>query len=51
VSQVGTLLSAGAGQIAFLANPKYRTQLQTTQAAAVIVPPQFAAETVTAAHR
>jgi UDP-3-O-[3-hydroxymyristoyl] glucosamine N-acyltransferase len=24
VKQVGTLASAGAGQIAFLANPKYR---------------------------
>lgn len=44
VSQVGTLLSAGAGQIAFLANPKYRAQLQRTKAAAVIVPPQFSAE-------
>jgi len=44
VSQVGTLASAGAGQIAFLANPKYRQQLQTTQASAVIVPPQFAAD-------
>jgi UDP-3-O-[3-hydroxymyristoyl] glucosamine N-acyltransferase len=45
VRQVGTLLSAGEGQIAFLANPKYRSQLQTTLAAAVILPPQFAAET------
>lgn len=45
VSQVGTLASAGPGQIAFLANPKYRQQLQTTRAAAVIVPPQFAADT------
>ena len=44
VSQVGTLASAGAGQITFLANPKYRQQLQTTQASAVIVPPQFAAD-------
>lgn len=44
VSQVGTLASAGAGQIAFLANPRYRQQLQTTQASAVIVPPQFAAD-------
>lgn len=44
VSQVGTLASAGAGQIAFLANPKYRQQLQTTQASAVIVPPQFAGD-------
>ncbi|SBT05257.1 UDP-3-O-(3-hydroxymyristoyl)-glucosamine N-acyltransferase [Candidatus Accumulibacter aalborgensis] len=45
VTQVGSLLSAGKGQIAFLANPKYRSQLQTTLATAVIVPPQFAAET------
>lgn len=45
VSQVGTLASAGEGQIAFLANPKYRQQLATTAASAVIVPPQFAAET------
>ncbi len=45
VSQVGSLLSAGAGQIAFLANPKYRDQLHRTQASAVIVPPPFATET------
>ncbi len=45
VSQVGTLAAARAGQIAFLANPKYRQQLQTTDATAVIVPPQFAADT------
>ncbi|HRL75670.1 MAG TPA: UDP-3-O-(3-hydroxymyristoyl)glucosamine N-acyltransferase [Candidatus Accumulibacter phosphatis] len=45
VSQVGTLQSARAGEIAFLANPKYRSQLQTTLASAVIVPPQSAAAT------
>jgi len=45
VSQVATLSAAAAGQIAFLANPKYRQQLQTTRAAAVIVPPQYSAET------
>ncbi|MFZ2853112.1 MAG: UDP-3-O-(3-hydroxymyristoyl)glucosamine N-acyltransferase [Rhodocyclaceae bacterium] len=45
ISQVGSLASAGAGQIAFLVNPKYQQQLQATQAAAVIVPPQFAADT------
>ena len=44
VSQVGSLVSAGAGQIAFLANPKYRALLQRTKAAAVIVPPQFSAD-------
>ncbi len=45
VSQVATLASAGAGQIAFLANPKYRQQLQATRASAVIVPPKFADDT------
>ena len=45
VSQVGTLASAGAGQITFLANPKYRQQLLATKANAVIVPPQFSADT------
>ena len=44
VAQVGTLASAGEGEIAFLANPKYRKQLATTKASAVIVPPQFAGE-------
>lgn len=45
VSQVGALTSAGAGEIAFLSNPKYRRELQRTRAAAVIVPPQFADDT------
>lgn len=45
VSQVGSLVSAGPGQIAFLVNPKYRQRLQTTLAAAVILPPQFANDT------
>ncbi|WP_300454054.1 UDP-3-O-(3-hydroxymyristoyl)glucosamine N-acyltransferase [Accumulibacter sp.] len=45
VSQVATLLSAGDGQIAFLANPKYRAQLYETRASAVIVTPPFADET------
>ncbi|WP_313953980.1 UDP-3-O-(3-hydroxymyristoyl)glucosamine N-acyltransferase [Accumulibacter sp.] len=45
VSQVGSLLSAGEGCIAFLVSPKYRQQLKKTQAAAVIVPPQFSSET------
>lgn len=45
VSQVGSLTSAGAGQIAFLASSKYRQQLQATRAAAVILPPQFAGDT------
>jgi UDP-3-O-[3-hydroxymyristoyl] glucosamine N-acyltransferase len=42
IRQVATLASAGEGDIAFLANPKYRGQLQTTQASAVIVAPDAA---------
>ncbi|MDR1934962.1 MAG: UDP-3-O-(3-hydroxymyristoyl)glucosamine N-acyltransferase [Candidatus Accumulibacter sp.] len=45
VSQVATLASAAAGEIAFLANPKYRRQLRSTGASAVIVPPGFAGDT------
>ena len=36
---VDTLDSAGPGQIAFLANPKYRARLSSTRAAAVILGP------------
>jgi UDP-3-O-[3-hydroxymyristoyl] glucosamine N-acyltransferase len=36
---VATLDSAGPGDIAFLANPKYRSKLATTRAGAVIVGP------------
>ena len=42
ICQVATLASAGAGEIGFLANLKYRSQLQTTKASAVIVSPDFA---------
>ncbi len=44
IQRVATLASAGAGDIAFLANRKYKSQLQTTQAAAVILAPPFADE-------
>ncbi|HWD15682.1 MAG TPA: LpxD N-terminal domain-containing protein, partial [Casimicrobiaceae bacterium] len=37
VARVATLEHAGPGDIAFLANPKYRAQLATTRAGAVIV--------------
>ena len=37
VSQVATLENAGAGTIAFLANERYRRQLDGTHAAAVIL--------------
>ncbi|WP_428825204.1 UDP-3-O-(3-hydroxymyristoyl)glucosamine N-acyltransferase [Azonexus sp. IMCC34842] len=42
IFQVATLASAGDGEIGFLANLKYKSQLQTTKAAAVIVSPDFA---------
>ena len=45
VLQVGSLSSAGAGQIAFLSNPKFRQQLNTTKASAIILSPQFSDET------
>lgn len=38
LSRVGTLASALPGQIAFLANPRYRSQLKNTRATAAIVP-------------
>jgi UDP-3-O-[3-hydroxymyristoyl] glucosamine N-acyltransferase len=37
IRQVGSLENAGAGEIAFLANPKYKAKLAGTRAAAVIV--------------
>ena len=39
LSGVATLDSAGPGDIAFLANPKYRAKLSTTRAGAVILGP------------
>src|SRR5262249_53538704 len=45
VSHVATLESAGPGTIAFLARAKYRKQLATTGAAAVILAPGMAGET------
>jgi len=39
ISHIATLENAGAGGLAFLANPKYRHQLATTRAAAVIMAP------------
>lgn len=42
IAAVATLASAGAGEIAFLANRKYKAQLQTTGAAAVILAPDAA---------
>jgi UDP-3-O-[3-hydroxymyristoyl] glucosamine N-acyltransferase len=42
---IAPLDDAGQGAIAFLANPKYRRQLTTTRASAVIVSPQDAGAT------
>lgn len=42
IRQVATLEKASAQQLAFLANPKYRRQLATSKAAAVILPPEAA---------
>ena len=42
ISGIGTLESAGPGALAFLANPKYRSQLSNTRAAAVIMAPPVA---------
>ena len=37
IRQVNTLDQAGSGEIAFLANPRYRSQLAQTRAAAVVL--------------
>ena len=43
VTGVATLGNAGPGTLAFLANPRYRTQLEATRAAAVVLAPADAA--------
>jgi len=42
IRQVATLASAETGEIGFLSNLKYKSQLLTTRASAVIVAPDFA---------
>jgi UDP-3-O-[3-hydroxymyristoyl] glucosamine N-acyltransferase len=44
VAHVATLSNADATALAFLANPRYRPQLATTRAAAVILKPEAAAD-------
>jgi UDP-3-O-[3-hydroxymyristoyl] glucosamine N-acyltransferase len=39
IRRIATLASAGVGDIAFLANHKYKSQLHSTQAAAIILAP------------
>ena len=43
VSRVATLSRADAGSVSFLANPRYRKQLESTHATAVLVGPEHAA--------
>jgi UDP-3-O-[3-hydroxymyristoyl] glucosamine N-acyltransferase len=45
IARVATLEHAGPREIAFLANPRYRSQLAATRAAAVIVSPAAASAT------
>lgn len=42
ITSVATLENAGVGQLSFLANAKYRTQLDSTQASAVLISPKDA---------
>lgn len=48
IQQVATLERAGPTEITFLANPKYREKLGTTNAGAVILAPEMAKESPTA---
>ncbi|HXO57375.1 MAG TPA: UDP-3-O-(3-hydroxymyristoyl)glucosamine N-acyltransferase [Mycobacterium sp.] len=43
VSRVATLARADAGSVSFLANPRYRKQMESTHATAVVVGPEHAA--------
>lgn len=43
IAGVGTLANAGAAELAFLANPRYQHQVDTSNAAAIIVAPDVAA--------
>jgi UDP-3-O-[3-hydroxymyristoyl] glucosamine N-acyltransferase len=40
IQGLGTLVSSGPGEISFLSNPRYQSQLPATQAGAVIVAPE-----------
>ena len=46
ISAVGTLGGAGSGQISFLANSKYRSQLATSAASAILMTPKDAEDFV-----
>ncbi|MEO7761090.1 MAG: UDP-3-O-(3-hydroxymyristoyl)glucosamine N-acyltransferase [Casimicrobiaceae bacterium] len=49
IQQVNTLEQAGPGELAFLANPRYRSQVALTGAAAVVLSPEY--ESLTSAPR
>lgn len=49
IEGIGTLSGAGPGQLSFLSNSKYRSQLKATRAAAVIVSPDAAGDCPVAA--
>ncbi|MEP6548660.1 MAG: UDP-3-O-(3-hydroxymyristoyl)glucosamine N-acyltransferase [Gammaproteobacteria bacterium] len=49
VTHVATLSNAGPGAISFLANPRYRKQMQATRATAVMLAPENAADCPVAA--
>jgi UDP-3-O-[3-hydroxymyristoyl] glucosamine N-acyltransferase len=48
ITAVATLQNAGAGDITFLSNPGYKKYLEKTQASAVILSPENAADCPTA---
>jgi len=48
LERVATLAGAGPGELAFLANPRYRTQLAATRASAVVLDAAAAADCPTA---
>jgi UDP-3-O-[3-hydroxymyristoyl] glucosamine N-acyltransferase len=49
VSRVATLSHASSGTVSFLSNPRYRRQLESTRATAVLVGPEHAADCPVAA--
>ena len=49
IERVGTLAGAGFGELSFLANPQYRSQLKGTRASAVVLEAAAAAECPSAA--
>jgi UDP-3-O-[3-hydroxymyristoyl] glucosamine N-acyltransferase len=49
VSRVATLSHADSGSLSFLANPRYRKQMESTRATAVVVGPEHAASCPVAA--